>query len=90
MRRRSFIAGLPLVTAGALSMQAADAFARPSASGGDMGMDKPMPKFQPAALKDSSALTFMRETGLRVRASPADPRRWAARAQRERRIRLPL
>ena len=56
MRRRSFIASLPLVTAGALSMNAAGAlsmnaagaFGKSNAPGGNMEKDKPMSKFQPA------------------------------------------
>jgi len=89
MRRRSFVAALPLAAAGTLRGFRAEAQ-------GQQGQDRLMPMRRPhrpsfslRMPSDLSAPMFMPGTGLPEPALQAGRRRWAVRARRERRIRWP-
>ena len=88
MRRRSFVAALPLAAAGMLTGLGSEVSAQEGTSSPKASGDAALPKFQAAGEE-----RFVRpdvHAGDRplARALRAGRRRWAARARRERRTRL--
>ena len=85
MRRRSFVAALPLAAAGTLSGLHAEASGQEGAAMRKADSEAALPKFQPAG-----AERFLRpdvHAGHRERALRAVRRRWGGQVRRGRRIR---
>ena len=89
MRRRSFVAALPLAAAGTLSGFRAEAQGQQGAGSPNADAETAPPKFQPADAERFERPDVHAGAGLPELALQAGRRRWAVRARRERRIRWP-